>query len=193
MPYSSICVFAASSRRIHPDYAAAARLLGRSIASRGITLVTGGGSTGLMGAVTDGALEASGRVIGVMPRFMHNVEVAHPRIDMRQVDDMAARLDGMLELSEAFIALPGGCGTLEEVFLVMTRKRLGRHDGPLCLVNQRGYFDPLIAMLQRMISEGFMDDRHAHLWTVAPDAASALDALSAAPRWSRDHARFAVP
>jgi uncharacterized protein (TIGR00730 family) len=194
MPLSRVCVFCASSRQCDPAYTAAARALGRGLAAANIEVVYGGGATGLMGAVADAALDAGGSVVGVLPRFMEEKELAHPRVrDMRIVGCMQERLRVMLDLSDAFVALPGGCGTLEELFYALTRKRLGLHAGPVVIVNIRGYFDPCLAMLDRCVSERFMDGRHAAMWAVAPGVEHVLPALNASPAWSAEHACFAVP
>lgn len=190
----SACVFCAASRRCDPEYFAAATALGRTLAERGITTVTGGGSTGLMGAVANGALGAGGRVVGVLPRFMNKHEIAHTGLTrLHLVDGMHERLAAMLEESEAFIALPGGCGTLEELFFVLTRKRLGLASRPLIIVNIRNYFDPVLAMLERSISERFMDARHADMWQVVSSVEEVLPAIAKAPDWTREAIEFAVP
>jgi uncharacterized protein (TIGR00730 family) len=194
MPIQTVCVFCASSRRCDPVYTEAARELGSTLASSGITVVTGGGSTGLMGAVADGALGAGGRVVGVLPHFMNKHEVAHRGLSrLHLVDGMHERLAAMLEESDAFVALPGGCGTLEELFFILTRKRLGLASRPLVIVNIRGYFDPCLAMLERCISERFMDERHAAMWHVVGSVAEVPGAIAAAPAWDQSHAAFAVP
>jgi uncharacterized protein (TIGR00730 family) len=194
MSVRTVCVFCASSRQCDPFYAAAARDLGTSLAASGITIVTGGGSTGLMGAVADGALGAGGKVIGVLPRFMNTHEVAHQGLTrLHLVDGMHDRLAAMLEESDAFVALPGGCGTLEELFFVLTRKRLGLASRPLVIVNIRGYFDPCIAMLDRCISERFMDARHADMWRVVSSVPEVQAAIESSPGWDRAHSAFAVP
>lgn len=194
MPIRTACVFCASSRQCDPIYFEAAKELGASLAAAGITVVTGGGSTGLMGAVADGALAANGKVVGVLPRFMNTHEVAHQGLTrLHLVDGMHERLAAMLEESDAFIALPGGCGTLEELFFILTRKRLGLASRPLIIVNIRGYFDPCIAMLDRCISERFMDARHADMWRVVSTIAEVPAAIEQAPAWGQAHAAFAVP
>ena len=194
MPIQTVCVFCASSRRCDPVYTEAARELGSTLASSGITVVTGGGSTGLMGAVADGALGAGGRVVGVLPHFMNKHEVAHRGLTrLHLVDGMHERLAAMLEESDAFVALPGGCGTLEELFFILTRKRLGLASRPVVIVNIRGYFDPCLAMLERCISERFMDERHAAMWHVVDSVAEVPRAIAAAPAWDQSHAAFAVP
>lgn len=157
-------------------------------------MVTGGGSTGLMGAVAEGALAAGGRVEGVMPRFMCDKELAHPQLTrLHMVEGMHHRLQHMLEESDAFVALPGGCGTLEEIFYILTRKRLGQCAAPLIIVNVRGFFDPCLAMLDRCVQQQFMDQRHAGMWTVVNSPADVPAALRAAPRWDHTNSAFAVP
>lgn len=194
MTIRSICVFAAASRQCDPEYGAAARGLGAALAAAGITTVTGGGATGLMGAVADGALAAGGKVVGVLPRFMDKHEIAHRGLTrLHLVDGMHDRLAAMLEEGDAFVALPGGCGTLEELFFVLTRKRLGLASRPLVIVNVRGYFDPILAMLGRCISERFMDARHADMWQVVATVDRVLPAIAAAPDWNRAAVEFAVP
>jgi len=189
-----VCVFCASSRRCDPAYTAAARALGHSLASAGLTVVYGGGSTGLMGAVADGALEAGGLVEGVLPRFMDEKELGHNGVtQMHLVDCMQSRLQKMLDHSDAFVALPGGCGTLEELFFVLTRKRLGLHAAPVIIVNHRGFFDPCLQMLERCVAENFMDARHGRMWSVVAGPEDVVAALGAAPSWSEADAKFAVP
>jgi uncharacterized protein (TIGR00730 family) len=194
MKISRVCVFCASSRRCDPAYSAAARDMGERLARAGLTTVYGGGSTGLMGDLADAALAAGGRVVGVLPRFMDGKELGHRSLsEMVLVEGMQERLQVMLDRSEAFVALPGGCGTLEELFYVITRKRLGLHTRPVVIVNTGGYFDPCIQMLGRCVSERFMDERHGRMWSVAASPADVIDALHTAPEWSEADARFAVP
>ena len=157
-------------------------------------VVYGGGSTGLMGALADGALEAGGRVEGVLPRFMDDKELGHRGVSvMHVVDCMQSRLQKMLDDSHAFVALPGGCGTLEELFFVLTRKRLGLHAGPVVIMNFRGFFDPCLAMLERCVSERFMDKRHGAMWSVVEGPGEVVPALRTAPEWGVEHGRYAVP
>jgi uncharacterized protein (TIGR00730 family) len=147
-----------------------------------------------MGAVAEGALAAGGRVEGIMPRFMTDKELAHAGLsELHTVDAMHDRLNMMLEGSHAFVALPGGCGTLEEIFYVLTRKRLGQCTAPMVIVNVRGYFDPCIAMLERCVEQGFMDARHGAMWTVVSSPGDVAAALEAAPAWDAVNAKFAVP
>lgn len=187
-------MFCASSRRCDPAYTEAARLAGHELARAGKTVIYGGGSTGLMGALADGALAAGGRVEGVLPRFMHDLEMGHGGVSaMHLVECMQTRLQKMLDHSGAFVALPGGCGTLEELFFVLTRKRLGLHSGPIVIVNLHGFFDPCIEMLERCVRERFMDERHGSMWTVVRGPREILGAIDAAPQWSAADGKFAVP
>jgi uncharacterized protein (TIGR00730 family) len=190
----SVTVYCASSRKTHLAYRDAARRLGGVLAARSLRVVYGGGAVGLMGALADGALATGGHVIGVIPRFMAELEWGHPGVEMRLVADMHERKRLMLDLADAAVALPGGCGTLEEVLEAMAWKRLGLWSGPIVLVSERGYYDPLEEQLQRSIREGFMDERHDALWTLVPRVEDVPSALEAAPAWDRDQARgFAVP
>lgn len=194
MTIQRVCVFCASSRRCDPAYTQAAAEVGRELAGAGKTIIYGGGSTGLMGAVADAALSAGGQVVGVLPRFMEEKELGHRGVSrMRLVDGMQTRLQMMLEESQGFVVLPGGCGTLEELFFVITRKRLGQHTHPVVVVNVRGFFDPCLQMLGRCVSERFMDGRHERMWSVVERPDQVLGALDAAPAWAEADGRFAVP
>jgi len=194
MTIQRVCVFCASSRKCDRVYIDAAALLGRELARAGKSIVFGGGSTGLMGALADGALAEGGQVEGVLPRFMHDLEMGHAKISrMHLVECMQTRLQKMLDHSEAFVALPGGCGTLEELFFVLTRKRLGLHTHPIVIVNIRGFFDPCLAMLERCVGERFMDPRHGQMWTAVGDVRQVLAAVESAPAWAEADGRLAVP
>jgi uncharacterized protein (TIGR00730 family) len=173
-----VCVFAASSGRIPARYTDAARELGRCLAASGATVVFGGGSHGCMGALADGALDAGGPVVGIMPVFMREREWAHPGVtDWVWTEDLSERQREMLRGTDAVVTLPGGCGTLEEVAEVLTLKRLGLFHGHVILLNQDGFWDPLVAWLDRCIAEGFMEPAHRRLWTVVPDVPAVLGAL----------------
>ena len=160
-PARSVCVYCASSRTSHADYRTAAHRLGEVLAGAGITIVYGGGAAGSMGALADGALAAGGQVIGILPRFMADLEWGHRGLtDLQLVEDLRTRKHAMLTLSQAAIALPGGSGTLEELLEAITLKRLGLYLNPIVLVNTRGFFTPLVQVLQRAVDEHFMDPRH---------------------------------
>lgn len=189
-----ICAFCASSRRVARHYLDAAAQVGADIAARGATLVYGGGRTGLMGAAADAALARGGSVIGVLPRFMDEVEWGHRNLtELRLVESMEARLGAMLAESDAFIVLPGGTGTLEELFFILSRKKLGLHGGPIVMLNLRGYFDPCLAMLRRCFEEHFIDARFDGMWSVVDHAEEVVPAVFATPPWVADHRRLAVP
>jgi uncharacterized protein (TIGR00730 family) len=193
MTLSTVCVYCASSRSCAAEYHQAARRLGAVLAERGLTIVFGGGAVGSMGALADGALSRGGRIIGVLPRFMQELEWGHPALsELRLVEDMRTRKHLMLTESQAVVALPGGCGTLEELLEAVTLKRLGLYLNPIVLVNTRRFFDPLLALLSSAIGERFMDPRHRAMWQVVDEPEEVPDALAAAPPWSADAQRFAA-
>src|SRR5215831_14254381 len=183
----TVCVYCASSRSAHPDYRAAARRLGEVLAAEGVGIVYGGGAVGSMGALADGALARGGRVIGILPRFMADLEWGHKGLtDLQLVEDLRTRKHMMLTLSQAAIALPGGSGTLEELLEAITLKRLGLYLNPIVLVNTRGFFTPLIEQLARAVEERFMDQRHLRMWDVVSAPEEVPDALLRAPEWTED-------
>jgi uncharacterized protein (TIGR00730 family) len=146
-----------------------------------------------MGQLASAALEAGGKVIGVLPRFMDELEWGNRALtELRIVDDMHERKRLMLELSDAAIALPGGCGTLEELFEAITWKRLGLYFGPVVLVNVNRFFDPCIELLNRCVDQRFMDEKHRAMWSVAADPEAVLETLRETPAWSRDARKFAA-
>ncbi len=157
----SVCVFCGGNPGARPSYVAAARQLGGVLAARGLTLVYGGASTGLMGAVADAALAAGGKVVGVLPGFMVAREVAHPRLtELKLVGSMHERKAEMAARADAFVALPGGFGTLDELFEVLTWSQLGLHHKPCALLDVDGYYAPLVAFLDHAAAEGLL--RHEH-------------------------------
>ena len=193
MTLGRVCVYCASSRQSDAAYFEAAASLGRSLAECGVTIVYGGGAVGSMGALADAALAAGGKVVGVLPRFMYDLEWGHPRLtELRLVGDLHERKRLMIEEVDAIVALPGGSGTLEELMEAITWKRLGLHGHPIVLVNVRGFFDPLIALLERCIAERFMDQRHRAMWTVVGSADAVVEAIPKAPPWGPDARRFAL-
>lgn len=179
-PSPRVCVFAASSPRIPARYTDVARELGRQLARANATVVFGGGSHGCMGALADGAIRERGRVVGIMPVFMRDREWAHPGVThWIWTEDLSERQREMLRQTQALITLPGGCGTLEEVAEALTLKRLGLFHGHIILVNQDGFWDPLVSWLDRCIQEGFMDPAHRDLWHVVQDPEHAVAAALA--------------
>ncbi|HUA94135.1 MAG TPA: TIGR00730 family Rossman fold protein [Acidimicrobiales bacterium] len=160
----SVCVFCGSSPGGGPAYAAEARELGALLANRGLRLVYGGAHVGSMGALADAALAAGGEVVGIIPRHMARQEVAHEGLtELRVVSSMHERKAMMAELSDAFIALPGGLGTLEELAEILTWAQLGLHRKPVGLLDRSGFYDPLLRFLDHAVSEGFVRPRHRDL------------------------------
>ena len=166
----NICIFCGSSPGHDPIYREAAAAAARSLAESGATLVYGGGRVGLMGAIADAALAAGGQVIGVMPRSLVAREIAHRGLsDLRVVETMHERKTSMSGLADAFLALPGGAGTLEEIFEQWTWGQLGIHGKPCAFFNVKGYFDPIRAMLDKMLVEGFLLPQFAAMLTFSED------------------------
>jgi uncharacterized protein (TIGR00730 family) len=177
---NAVCVFCGSSPGARPSYRAAAERLAEAIAARGLDLVYGGASVGLMGALADAALARGGRVIGVLPRALATKELAHRGLtELLVVDSMHERKAQMAARADAFIALPGGIGTLEEWFEVLTWSQLGFHAKPCALLDADGYFAPLLAFLDRAVAERFVTPAHRAMMLVDEDPARLLDALAA--------------
>jgi uncharacterized protein (TIGR00730 family) len=189
MAMRRLCVFCGSSPGARPEYRAAAAELGRALASRGIGVVYGGASVGLMGVLADAALAAGGEVIGVIPRALLAREVGHSSLpDLRIVGSMHERKALMAELADGFVALPGGIGTLEELFEVWTWAQLGEHEKPCALLDVAGYYRPLLSFVDHQVAEGFVRPEHRRMLVVASDPVGLLDALAAyvppaVPKW----------
>jgi uncharacterized protein (TIGR00730 family) len=165
-----VCVYAGSRPGARHSYLTAAAALGRTLAEHGIGVVYGGGKTGLMGAMADAAMDAGGKVIGVMPQMLVEKEIAHTRIeDFRITDGMHERKKMMVDISDAFIALPGGFGTFDELFEVLTWAQIGLHDRPIGLLDVDGYFEPLVALASHVTAEGFAAKEHRELFVVESD------------------------
>jgi len=189
----SVCVYCASSRRVDSLYHNAARELGTVLGSSGITVIYGGGGIGSMGALADGVLERKGKIIGVIPRFMVDLEWGHPHIsELRIVETMHERKQQMIEDVDAAIALPGGSGTFEELFEVLSLKRLGLFLKPIVVVNTNDYFKSFLALMERCIRERFMDERHRNLFSVAEETSDVLPAIRNAHPWMKDARSFAA-
>ena len=175
-----ICVYAGSNPGSDPAYAEAARALASLMAERGIGLVYGGGKVGLMGVLADTVLAAGGEAIGVMPQALIDREIGHPGLtELKVVQSMHERKALMAELADAFVAVPGGIGTLEELIEVYTWSQLGIHDKACGVLNVRGYYDGLAAFLDHAVQEGFLRPQHRAVLTVAEDPEQLLDALAA--------------
>jgi uncharacterized protein (TIGR00730 family) len=176
----SICVYCGSSAGRSDIYVEAGRTLGRDIAHAGLRLVYGGGANGVMGAVADGALRAGGKVTGIIPQFLINREATAPALsrldELIVTDDMHQRKHTMFEKSDAFVALPGGIGTVEEIIEIMTWAQLGHHRKPIVFGNIAGFWDPMLALIDHMTAEGFIHTAHL----VRPLVVDRADAIVAA-------------
>ena len=174
----TICVYCGSSDKMRPSYLQAAYQMGEAIARRGLTLAYGAGCTGMMGAVADGALQAGGEVVGVIPAMFANPVLMHNGLTRLEiVDTMHTRKARLVDISDAFIALPGGYGTFEELFEVLTWAQIGLHRKPVGLLNAEHYFDPLLAAIEHARAEGFMYAEHCSLFTHAEQPEALLQAL----------------
>ena len=188
-----VCVYAASSGRVDPIYLDAARALGVALARAGCTTVYGGGGQGLMGALADGALSEGGAVIGIIPKFMADLEWGHPGVTTLQlVEDMRERKHRLLTDSDAVIALPGGCGTLEELFEAITLKRLGLYFNPIVLLSVAGFYDGLQTFMQKVIDERFMNAEHAAMWSLVSQVEEVMPRIRETPRWDENARDYAV-
>ncbi len=193
LPERNIVVYCASSRACDAEYHRVAQRLGELLAAAGCAVVYGGGRAGSMGALAEGALAEGGRVVGVIPQFMVDLEWGHDDLsELHVVEDMRTRKHEMLTRASAVVALAGGTGTLEELFEAITLKRLGLFLGPIVIVNTKGYYDPLIAQLQAAIDGRFMDSRHESMWTVVGSAEAVLPAIESSAAWGADSRDFAV-
>ena len=184
---SQVCVYCASSNQIDIKYFEAAGRLGDLLAEHHITLVYGGGASGLMGRIADHVMYAGGKVIGIIPNFMKQVEWAHNKItELHIVGDMHERKKRFLDGTDALVAMAGGCGTLEELLEAITLKRLGLFNKPIILLNTDGFYDDLIAMLHKCIDERFMNADSTQMWTVVHHPEEVIPAIRTAPKWHDD-------
>ncbi|TBR39231.1 MULTISPECIES: TIGR00730 family Rossman fold protein [Dyella] len=186
---TALCVYCGSSSGRHPEYVEQARAFGTEMARRGITLVYGGGKVGLMGTVADAVLEAGGKVVGVIPRQLVEREVAHPGLtEMHVVETMHQRKTRMFELSDAFVALPGGFGTMDEMFEMLTWAQLGLHQYPCAFFDSRGYYRQLRTMMDHMVQESFVRAEQRDAIWFGDDMAALFDWMSTytstyIPKW----------
>jgi uncharacterized protein (TIGR00730 family) len=185
----SVCVFCGSSSGARETYVAAARQFGRTLAAGDIRLIYGGGHVGLMGALADSTLRAGGQVVGVIPRHLVDKELAHSGLtELIVVHSMHERKQRMADLADAFVALPGGIGTFEELLEIMTWAQLGLHTKPIGILDVAGYYRPLVALLENAVREGFLQSEHVQGIVVATDTAELLQRLAHArppqvPQW----------
>ena len=189
----NVCVYSASSTQIAPVYFQVAEELGRLLAEKHINLINGAGYRGLMGATSNAALAAGGTVTGIIPRFMVEQGWHHQGLTrLVETETIHERKQLMADLSDGVIALPGGCGTLEELLEIITWKQLGLYLKPIVILNVDGYYNPLIEMLQNAISGNFMRKEHEAIWQVATTAQEAVECLYHAPTWSREIRKYAA-
>ena len=189
----NVCVYSASSTKIAPVYFAAAEELGRLLAMRSINLINGAGSIGLMAATSNAALSAGGTVTGVIPRFMVEQNWHHSGLTrLVETETMHERKQLMAEMSDGVIALPGGCGTMEELLEIITWKQLGLYLKPIVILNINGFYDPLLEMLQRAIDGHFMRPEHGTIWHVATSPQEAIDLLYTTPWWDKNVRKIAA-
>ena len=190
---NSVCVYSASSTKIDPVYFDAAHDLGTLLGRQHIRLINGAGNMGLMSAVSDAVLAAGGEVTGVIPRFMVEQKWHHTGLTkLVEVENMHERKKLMADLSDAVIALPGGCGTLEELLEIITWKQLGLYLKPIVILNTNGFYNPLLEMLQQAISQNFMRKEHGNIWHVAQTPEEAVNLLYTIPHWSKEIRKFAA-
>lgn len=189
----NVCVYSASSTQIAPVYFHAAQELGQLMAKQHINLINGAGCLGLMSAISDATLAAGGTVTGVIPHFMVEQGWHHKGLTrLIETETMHERKRTMADLSDGIIALPGGCGTLEELLEIITWKQLGLYLKPIVILNINGFYNPLLQMLEHAIEEHFMRPEHGAIWQVANTPQEALDLLHTTPLWSKEIRKFAA-
>ena len=190
---SRIAVYCASSAKINKGYLKQAEYLAEDFIEKNVKLVFGGGKTGLMGHLASKILASDGQVQGVMPNFLRDIELYHPLVeDFIFVETMSERKKFLMKDTEGVIALPGGCGTLEELLEVITLKRLGRYLKPIIIVNHDGFYDSLIELLSKMVKENFMRSEHLSLWTVVSSSKDALTAIENTKDWESNALKIAT-
>ena len=190
---NSVCVYCASSTQIDDKYFRAAEELGTLIAQKGLRLITGAGRMGLMNTVEEAALAAGGKVTGIIPTFMVKEGWHHTGLtELIETASMHERKQMMADLSNGVIALPGGCGTFEELLEIITWKQLGLYLNPIIILNIDGYYDHLLAQLARAVEDNFMRSVHADIWQVATTPQEAVELLLNTPNWDKSVRKFAA-
>ena len=193
MNVSSISVYCASSSKIDPVYMEEAYKVGQLLARVGITLINGAGNMGLMKASSDGCLEAGGRAVGIIPGFMIAEGWCHQGMsEIIETPDMHIRQQKMAEAGDAAIVLPGGCGSMAELFELITWKQLGLYLKPIVILNTKGYYDALLQQLEQAAEEQFMRKEHLQIWRVAQTAEEAVQLATSTPMWDTNVRRFAA-
>ncbi len=188
-----VCVFCASSAKIDEKYFEATKTVAHELVNANATILYGGGSVGLMGCLADTALSLQGRVVGILPRFMDKVEWGHKGLtQMVLVKDMRERKKQLTENVDAVVALPGGCGTLEELMEVFTLKRLGKFTKPIIVLNTDGFYSHLELLIDKMIEERFMRPEHRQIWQMVSTPEEIMPAIKSAPLWDESAIEFAA-
>jgi uncharacterized protein (TIGR00730 family) len=187
-----VTVYCASSQKVDQAYFEAARGLAKELSQENIEIIYGGGSIGLMGALADTMLESGGKITGIIPKFMAEVEWAHKKIEnLVIVNSMHDRKRLMIEDTDCVIALPGGCGTVEELMEVITMKRLGMFTKPVIILNINGFYNPLIDLLDNMVKGNFLREEHRKMWTIADSASNIKETILSSPKWEKSSIGFA--
>lgn len=187
-----ICVYCSSSSKINEKYFKATENLAKEFIIEKISVVYGGGGAGLMGHLADTIIDNGGKIKGISPRFMKDIEWTHKRLtDLELVDTMHERKSKFLEGIDGIVALPGGCGTLDELIEVITFKRLGLFTKPIIILNVDGFYDPFKEMLEKCVDEKFMDDKHLEMWQFVDDFKDVIPSIRNAKPWNSDALKFA--
>lgn len=187
-----ICVYCSSSSKINQKYFKATENLAKEFIKEKISVVYGGGGAGLMGHLADTIINNGGKIKGISPRFMKDIEWTHKRLtDLELVDTMHERKSKFLEGIDGIVALPGGCGTLDELIEVITFKRLGLFTKPIIILNVDGFYDPFKEMLEKCVDEKFMDDKHLEMWQFVDDFKDVVPSIRNAKPWNSDALKFA--
>ena len=188
-----VSVYCASSAKVNDVYFEAVEKLAIDFVKNNIEVVFGGGALGLMGKLADTVIERGGKITGIMPVFMKEVEWAHKKVaKFHFVEDMHERKKKFLENIDAVIALPGGCGTLEELLEVITLKRLGLFTKPIVILNTGGFYNPLKEMLEKCVKENFMAEKHKEMWSFVNEPDEVIEAINNAPKWEQNYISFAA-
>jgi uncharacterized protein (TIGR00730 family) len=187
-----ICVYCSSSSKINDKYFKSTENLAKEFIKEKISVVYGGGGAGLMGHLADTIIDNGGKIKGISPRFMKDIEWTHKRLtDLELVDTMHERKSKFLEGIDGIVALPGGCGTLDELIEVITFKRLGLFFKPIIILNVDGFYDPFKEMLEKCVDEKFMDDKHLEMWQFVDDFKDVVPSIRNAKPWNSDALKFA--
>ena len=188
-----ICVYCSSSAKIDKSYFKATERLAKEFIKNNVEVVFGGGATGLMGKLADTIIENNGKIKGIMPRFMNEVEWAHKKVeDLELTDTMHERKAKFLQDIDGLVALPGGSGTLEELLEAITLKRLGQFTKPIVILNTNGYYGPLKQMLEKCVNEKFMHKKHLEIWSFVEEPEEVLEKIKTSKSWDANAIEFAV-